>query len=510
MKKRGAVGTYLVLVAAVVLSKVLGMVRNMLLARFYGTSAMADAFTAASSLPLTIYDVTLGTAIASAFVPVFNERLTKEGKQEAERFGNNFLNIALLVSFGLVAIGCIFPNAALFMVASGLSGEALSIATNLTRIILPVMAVAAGVYIFIGILQSYSSFVGPALVSLVSNLAMILYFTLLDRKFGIYGLGVAFTIGWLLQLLFLLPFLRAKKFRYTPKIDLKSPHLRRVLVLTLPLFVAALAQPINQLISTNISSNLGEGLLASVNYAYQAYFTVSGIFSYCLTNLFFPEMSRCFARGEQEEAVGICRGMLGTITAIVVPVMAFLAGNSKPIIRLLYQGKSFTTEDTALVGTLLAIYSCAILFYSYQEILNKYFYSMQKVRMPVITAFFGIGVNLLVSLIAVRKAGIFGLALGTLTAAAVMAIILIIFSKKVTPKLYDRRLFMGIGKDLVGACAVFVAAREVRIALERAIGGNAGAGLGLLAGLLAGAAVYFAVLWLLGSEELKALLKKNH
>ena len=281
-------------------------------------------------------------------------------------------------------------------------------------------------------------------------------------------------------------------------------------MLTLPLFVAALAQPINQLISTNISSNLGEGLLASVNYAYQAYFTVSGIFSYCLTNLFFPEMSRCFARGEQEEAVGICRGMLGTITAIVVPVMAFLAGNSKPIIRLLYQGKSFTTEDTALVGTLLAIYSCAILFYSYQEILNKYFYSMQKVRMPVITAFFGIGVNLLVSLIAVRKAGIFGLALGTLTAAAVMAIILIIFSKKVTPKLYDRRLFMGIGKDLVGACAVFVAAREVRIALERAIGGNAGAGLGLLAGLLAGAAVYFAVLWLLGSEELKALLKKNH
>lgn len=509
MKKRGAMGTYIVMVIAVVLSKLLGMMRNMLLARFYGTGAMADAFAAASSLPLTVYDVTLGTAIASAFVPVFNEKLTKEGKEPAERFGSNFLNVAMLFMLVLSGLGMLFPKAALFIVASGLSGEALSIATTLVRIILPVMAIAAGTYVFVGILQSYNSFMGPALVSLVSNLALIFYFLALDRHFGIYGLGVAFTIGWLLQLLSLLPYLRKEKFRYSFRIDLRSKDIKRVLVLTLPLFVAALAQPINQLISTNISSNLAEGSLAAVNYAYQAYFVVSGIFSYCLSNLFFPEMSRCFARGDREAAVGICRRMLGAIAVIVMPIMAFLGGNSKPVIRLLYQGKNFTGEDTHLVGTLLTVYAAAMLFYSFQDILNKYFYSMQKVKLPVITAFCGIAVNLLVSLLAVQRLGVYGLAVGTLTAAFVMAVLLLIFAKKVSPAILDRSLFIGWGKGLVAACALFVAARELRILVEGLVGGALGTGLGLLAGVLGGFCLYLLILWLLGSEELKLILQKT-
>ena len=93
MKKRGAVGTYLILVAAVLLSKVLGLVRNMLLAGHYGVSAMTDAFNAASSLPLNLFDITLSAAIVSAFVPVFNEKLTQASREEADRFGSNFFNI---------------------------------------------------------------------------------------------------------------------------------------------------------------------------------------------------------------------------------------------------------------------------------------------------------------------------------------------------------------------------------------------------------------------------------
>ncbi len=508
MKKRGAVGTYLVLVAAVLLSKVLGMARNMLLSRFYGTATpMADAFIAASNLPLTLYDVTLGTAIASAFVPVFNEKLTKNGKAQAERFGSNFLNITVLIAGLVTLLGILFPQVVLSLTAGGLEGEALGYAVNLVRIILPVMCIATGVYIFIGILQSYNSFVAPALVSLVFNVVTILYFLVFDRYFGIYGLGVAFTLGWLLQLFFLLPSLYKKKFRYSPVLSFRDGDIRRVLILTLPLFVAALAQPINQLISSNISSTLGQGMLSSVNYAYQAYFIVAGIFSYCLTNLFFPEMSRCFSRGDQAAAEGICRKMLGSISVIVLPIMAFMIGNSKPVIRLLYEGGEFTAEDTARVGTLLAIYACAMLFYSYQEILNKYFYSMQKVYGPVITALAGIGTNLAVSLVASRYWGVYGLALGTLAAALVMAGVLLILTRRATPGALNRGLLFGIGKDLVAAAGLFVAGREVRILLEGLMSGKTGSLLGLLGGFAAGALVYLGILLLLGSEELKELLQ---
>ncbi len=507
MKKKGAVGTYLILVSAVLLSKVLGMVRNMLLAGHYGVSAMTDAFNAASSLPLNLFDITLSAAIVSAFVPVFNEKLTQTGREEADRFGSNFFNVIALISAFLSALGMLFPRAALKLVAGGLSGEALTYAVGLTRIIMPVVFVAAAVYVFVGILQSYGEFTGPALISLVSNLVMVGYFLLLDRKFGIYGLGVAFTLGWVAQFLFLLPYLKRKKYRYSLTLNLRSPDLRRVLTLTLPLFVAALAQPINQLISTNIGSTLEEGVLSSVHYAYQAYFIVAGIFSYCLTNLFFPEMSRCFARNDVEGAKGICGNMLGSISAIVLPVMAFIGGNSKGLIRLLYERGSFTAEDTGRVGILLSIYAVAMIFYSYQEILNKYFYSMQKVRVPVITAFVGVAVNLGVALLTVGRLGAYGLALGTVAAAILMAVILLISTAKVTPGVFTRSVVFGIGKDLVGAMAMFITSRELRIIVEKTMAGPLGTALGLLAGLLGGLVVYGLVLWLTRSKELRSLLE---
>ncbi len=507
MKKRGTVGTYLILVAAVLLSKVLGMVRNMLLAQHYGVSAMTDAFNAASSLPLNLFDITLSAAIVSAFVPVFNDKLANSSREEADRFGSNFFNIISLIAAAIAALGMIFPKFALKLVASGLSGEALSYAVVLIRIIMPVVFIAAGVYVFVGILQSYGEFTGPALISLISNLVMVVYFLVLDRYFGLYGLGAAFTVGWLAQLLFLLPYLYRKKFRYSFALDLRSPDIRRVLALTLPLFVAALAQPINQLISTNIGSSLEEGVLSSVHYAYQAYFIVSGIFSYCLTNLFFPEMSRCFARGDTEAAKGICGSMLGSISAIVLPMMAFIGGNSKALIRLLYERGSFTAEDTQQVGLLLAIYCVAMIFYSYQEILNKYFYSMQKVKLPVIAAFIGVAVNLGVSLLSVRYMGAYGLALGTVTAAVVMAVMLLIFTARATPGVLNRGLVLSVGRDIVGSMGLFITARELRIIVEKAVDGTLGTLAGLAAGLVAGLLVYALILWLTGSKELRSLLK---
>lgn len=134
---------------------------------------------------------------------------------------------------------------------------------------------------------------------------------------------------------------------------------------------------------------------------------------------------------------------------------------------------------------------------------------MQKVRYPVITAVVGIGVNLAVALATVGALGVYGLALGTLVAAIVMAVLLLFFAKRCSPKILDRALFAEIGKSLVAACGMFVAARELRIAIEGAFSGMLGAGMGLLGGLLGGAVVYLLLLWALGSVELRKLLTKN-
>ncbi len=460
-KKKTGIFIYMVLVSAVLLTKILGLLRGILLSQNYGTGIEASAFTAVSNLPLILFDVTFGTAISSAFVPVFNEKISTQGEKEANKFASIFLNIIVICSLIIVALGMLFPKYAVMLVASGFNGKAdvMALASSLMRIIMPIMSFACCTFIFIGILQSYGEFIAPALVSLFSNLSMIMYFLTLDGRFGIKGLAVAFVIGWALQFLFLLPFLKKKKFKYSFKIDFKSPDIKKVAILTLPLFVAALAQPINQLISSNMSSSVSDNGVATVNYAYNAYYIVAGVFSYALTNMFFPEMSRKFAQKDIEGATGICRDMLTNITAIIAPIMAFMGACSYPIIKLLYQRGEFTANDTANVSLLLTVYVLGMIFLSWQDILNKFFYSMQKSVVPMVCAGIGIVCNLVLSFVLTNKFGLVGLAASTVVAGAVMTIFLSLFSMKVAKNIFNISFFIELIKLLISGVCVYVVCR---------------------------------------------------
>ncbi len=457
MKKKGNFFVYMVLVAAVLLTKVLGLVRNMMLSACYGTSVEASAFIAVSNLPLIIFDVTFGTAISAAFVPVFNEKLTSEGEKNANKFASNFITIVLAFSAVIVILGIIFPEVALSLVASGFenSETVVNLATSLIRIIMPIICFACCTFIFIGILQSYGEFIAPALVSLFSNLSMIFYLLFFNSSFGIEGLAVAFCFGWFLQFAFLLPFLKKKRFKYTFRFDIKSPDIKKVAILTLPLFVSSLAQPINQLISSNFSSTVSHNAIATVNYAYNAYFIVAGVFSYALTNMFFPEMSRKFASKDIEGATYICKDMLSTITAIIIPIMAVICSCSKPIIKVLYERGEFTTSDTNNVAVLLSIYTLGMLFLSWQDILNKYFYSMQKSFIPMIAAAAGIAVNFILSLILISILGINGLAISTVVSGFLMTAILSLFTFNYTKSIFKKDFVMELIKILVSGVSVY-------------------------------------------------------
>ncbi len=452
-KKKSDVFVYMVLVAAVLLVKVLGLVRGMFLSAMYGTGVEASAFTAVSNLPLIIFDVTFGTAITSAFVPVFNEKLSSDSKDGANRFASNFFNIVLIFSIVFVALGMIFPKQAVLLVASGFNGqtEAMTIATTLMRIISPIVTFACCTYIFIGILQSFGEFIAPALVSLFSNLSMIVYLVFFNKSFGINGLAVAFCFGWFLQFVFLLPFLKKKEFKYTFNLNFKSKDIKKVAVLTLPLFVAALAQPINQLISSNFSSSVSEKGIATVNYAYNAYLIVAGVFSYALSNMFFPKMSRKFAENDIEGATVICKDMLSSITAIILPIMLFVGICSKPIISVLYQRGEFTASDTQSVAALLTVYAVAMISLSWQDIFNKYFYSMQKSVVPMISAFVGITSNILFSVILTPKIGLLGLAVSTVIAGYAMSVVLALFSLKVSKSIFTKTFVIEISRLILAA-----------------------------------------------------------
>ena len=508
MKKKGNVVIYMILVAAVLLAKVLGLVRGILLGYYYGTGIEASAFSAVSNLPLLVFDITFGTAISSAFVPVFNEKLAGGDRKGANRFASNFLNIVLLFAFIVVLIGILFPKLAIRIVANGLvkNVEAYALAQTLVRIIMPIMCFACCTFIFIGVLQSYGEFIAPALVSLCSNLAMILYFIFFNRFFGIKGLAAAFCLGWFLQLVFLLPFLKKKQFSYSFVFDFTTPEIKRTAILTLPLLISAFAQPINQLISYNFSSHISESGVATVNYAYNAYFIVAGVFSYALTNMLFPEMSRRFASKDVEGATVICRDMLSNITAIIMPIMVFLACCAVPVIRILYERGEFTAADTANVAGLLAVYSLGMIFLSWQDILNKYFYSMQKSVIPMVAAGVGIAANLLLSTILTPVLGLYALALSTVVAGALMTLILSLFTLRVTRIIFRRELWIELIKLIISGAVVYA----VCTLLMHVLNFNSSLVLQvvfIVLTLVAALIVYLAMLFILRSKNLGSIIK---
>ena len=530
-KKRSSVLIYIILVSAVLIAKVLGLIRGMVFSAAYGTTVEASAFTAVSNLPLTIFDITFGTAITSAFVPVFNEKLfvnvrkgadkktkkdaIKAGKKEANKFASNFLNIVLLFSLILVVLIMIFPQYAVMLVARGFdsNSQAMAIATDLMRYIAPVITFACCTYIFIGVLQSYEEFIAPALVSLLSNLSMIVYLLFLNKEFKIDGLAIAFSVGWLLQFVFLIPFLKKKKFKYSLILDFRSDDIKKVAVLTLPLFVAAVAQPINQLISSNFSSRVSESGIATVSYAYNAYLIVAGVFSYALTNMFFPKMSRKFAQNDVDGATEICKNMLSSITAIIVPIMVFVGSCAEPIIKILYQRGEFTADDTKSVASLLVIYAIAMIALSWQDIFNKYFYSMQMPKVPMLSAAVGIVINVVLSvlLIFVFDFGLKGLASATVIAGFSMVLVLALCSLKYTRKIFTPDFAFELLKVFIGGAAAFAVCRILLAVLNF----NVSLVLQVIFVLLILAlalAVYILFLFILKSRnisEIKSVLKKG-
>ena len=504
MKKKGQGATYIIILACILLTKVLGMLRNSFLSAAYGTGTEATVFQAISKLPLTLYDVTLGTAIVSAFIPVFNELFTKEGKAAAEKFAGNFMTLAGSLTAVICGLGIAFPKAFVKLVASDFDAEKLALGVEMTRVILPVMLFATITYIFIGILQSYGEFTAPSLVSLFTNLTIILYFLVFNRRFGVMGLAVTFTLGWVLQFVFLLPFILKKKFRFSFSFKITG-NMRRVLLLTLPLFVTSLAQPINSIISTRLSSGMEKGAMSVLNYSYDAYFILAAVFASAMTNLYFPELSRRFAAGDTDGSADIGGKMLRTVSCIVLPISVFMMVCGKPIIRVLYQRGGFTAADTAAVAGCLGIYCVGMLALSFQEILNKYFYSMQKTQYPMIAAIGGILLNLGLSYLFVNVWGDYRLlALSTVISGWFMAVVLMIVARIKVKALIGKSLLFSLAKILAASLALGAGAYGVRMLMDGE--GMLRSVLCALCALVVGAVLYFGLLWLLKSEELFEIL----
>ncbi len=496
------------MILATLLSKVAGMGREILFASLYGTGGQAAAFLTASRIPLLFFDITLGAAISSSFIPVFNEYLEKDEKEEAMAYANSFINAIFVVTGLLCILGIVFARPIAGWIGSGLLDAEKELAAQLVIILFPTMILTGLAYALTGLLQSLGEFNVPAAISLVSNLLMMLYLLFVGDRMGIHGVAFAMLIAWAFQILVQLPALRKKKFCYRPILRLKTAGMKKTITLALPILISSWVQPINSTVNIYLASFLNEGqAVAALDYANKLYIIFVGVLTYAVSNLIFPSISRLAAGDHQEEFAALIGKAVKIVLAVILPVMTLFLLLRVPIVRLVYERGEFGAQSTALTASALLFYSMGMAGYAVTEILNKGFYALKDGKTPMFVAMGGISVNILLSFLFVRGfgSGLEGLALAASIAANGIGIILLF--------LLNKRLHIMHLRDAMNALKLFASAAimggAVYIVSHHLVfdASFVGKMLNFLVPSIIGVILYVVLLFLLKTEESQDLIK---
>ncbi|MCQ2424157.1 MAG: murein biosynthesis integral membrane protein MurJ [Clostridia bacterium] len=426
LEKKKLLSTAAALACIIVLAKVLGLIRDTLVAGIYGTTDAAVAFDTAAQLPTLVFDLLVGSAITAAFIPVFNRILVQRGRAEADRFAASYINLAFLISTALALLGYAAAGVLVRLIAPSLDTETAALASSLFRIMLPVIPLASLAFLFVGILQSLGSFRVPAAISIVSAVLTIVYLLFFSSRFGITGLAVVTAIGWLGQAAVQIPMLRRLGYRHAFCLSLRRDELRESLRTALPMLVSAWTVPLATLADTRFASAVEGGrAITALGYANKIYFLLGGVLAFVTTNLIFPRLSRAAAGGDEETARELLSSSGKLLLFFSAPVAAGVSVLAGPIVACLFEHGEFTANDTALTAAALSVLALGVICTALNELLTKALIAAGRPVFPMIASVASLLVNFSLAAVLTPRCGIAGIA-AAIAAAAVLSLVLLL------------------------------------------------------------------------------------
>lgn len=413
-----------VISVATMLSRILGLVREQLIATLFSRTA-TDAFYVAFRIPNLLRDLFAEGAMSSAFVPTFTEYLKRQGNKEAWELASNILNL-LLVGLSLITLlGILFSRALVSKFAGEFSATPgkIDLTVLLTQVMFPFLPLVALAAVFMGMLNTQGSFFLPALAPAMFNIgslvvALSLYRWLPAWGFDpILGMAVGTLCGGALQLLIQIPSLLNKGFVYSGSLNLRHPGVRRILLLMGPGTLGLASTQVNILVNTWLATSQGEGPVSWLNYAFRLMQFPLGIFGVAIASATLPAVSSQVATGELDGLRKTLASALRMVLVINIPATCGLIFLSHPIIELIYEHGKFQQSDTDSTSKALIFYALGLFAYSGIKVLVPAFYALGRSRTPVIISVIAVTVNIALNLWLIGPLGYRGLALGTSLAA---------------------------------------------------------------------------------------------
>ncbi len=493
-------------------AKVMGLLREVLLASVYGQGYLSDVLNTATQIPLLFFDMTLGVAILSTFVPIFNQCLESKGKEEAMKFARNFMSIAVALAMVFAALGMIFAARIVKIMVPGFSPEKIAETAKLLRVLFPSIIFTAAAYTSVGILQSFGEFNIPSIISVVSNLIMILYLLVFGNRFGLLGVIISMVLAWASQLFIQLPHLGKLGFRLRFHINLRDKNLISALKLAVPVLISSWVQPLCVVINMAFGSSLGDGAVSGLNWANKIYIIMVGIFAYAVTNFIFPKLSRLNAGDNNAAFSDTTRSSVSWTVFIIAYISAMFIALNKPIIQVVFERGEFTPENTLLTASALRFYSVGMIGYAICEILNKSFYALQDGKTPMLSSILGVFANFASAFLFVNvfEMGVRGLALASAVSSILMALFLLVRMNFKRSYTFGKPFWINLAKVLVSGGVSMAVARIIFISMSHLGGGTLWALLQLMVAALPALGIYFLLAAILKAEEFKQIRSFTH
>ena len=466
--------------AATGISRILGLVRETVLAAVFGAGNEMDAFNVAFRIPNLVRDLFAEGAMSAAFVPTFSRRIALSGKRDAWRLGSFVMNALLLSTGALVVIGWMLTTPLVTAYAGGYASVPgkLALTIELTRTMLPFLTLVALAAAAMGMLNSLGHYFMPALSPAAFNVAAIASALILPPL--MHGIGqppvMALAIGTLVggvgQVLLQWPPLHREGFRYSPTLDVGDPGLRQVLLLMGPGTIGLAATQVNLFVNTQLAVSQGTGAVSWLLYAFRLMYLPIGLFGVSIATAVLPAVARQLAVKDSDAAIHTVGRGLALMLLVNVPATVGLFLLATPIVQLLLERGLFLRADTVATALAVQCYAVGLIGHSAVRITSPVFYALGRSRIAVWLSALSIAVNLALSLVLVRAMGFSGLALGTSGAALLNGGVSLFLVRRHLGGIDHRHLASTFIRILLASAAMGLAVTLVNQAMPRVMPGS--------------------------------------
>ena len=496
--------------AMTLLSRILGLARDIVFARFFGATIVMDAFLVANRIPNMLRRFFAEGAFAQGFVPVMARYREQHEHAEARQFVDAVAGTLGLILFLITLVGVIAAPILVAIVAPGFIGDdgRFDLAAAMLRFTFPYLLFVSLTAFAGGILNTYGKFAVPAFTPVILNVVLIAGALYLAPTLEEPGMALAYAVlvAGILQLLFQLPFLARIRSVPRPRWNPNHPGVKRVTALMLPAIFGSSVAQINVLIGGIIASFLGVGKISLLYFSDRLMEFPLGLFSIALATVTLPYLSRQHANQLHEEFSETVDWSMKLVLLIALPAAIGLIILAEPLVASIYFGRSFTEFDLRMTALALQAFAFGLVGFSYIKILAPAYFARENTRTPVRYGLIALAVNFVLSIVlayTLTRAEYEGTHAGLALAISIAALLQagLLYQGLIRERVL--RHSSGWGKLIMQVLAALVAMTIILVYMDRPLSWWVAANvmdrlLWLSVSIFAGMAVYFAVLWVLG------------